>query len=507
MSNRAVIYCRKSTNRDDKQTNSLEYQIESCRKIADRNDLSVIEEITESHSASIKNTWKRTWFKQLIELVKDSKVDFIIIDDEKRLSRNTWDTAAIIMILEEWLAKWVYIWDKLYRSNNSWDVLSLELFLMLGKKENKDRAEDTKKKMLHAAENKFKVMNKVPFWYENYRIRKWETDVRPHPDNEWKWRKMLGILKKWTSYKETAQIMFDKYWVTTKNNTPVTAEQVRRWLFHKFHDGFYDFAGRVFQHNHKLIVSTEYINQIRVKREHKSFESVEQDKFPLKWIIKWNWGKKTPFRAYEKKWNIYYRSSNKDTCDGINVNINQKIILEAFEKTLWSYIIIDEDTLRDVRTLLHNFFSEQYKEAKSQFQSINSKLWWINGKQQNLLNLLCEDKISQEDFDKQRKKYLDESLKYTRELEWILYINDEILMAVEKSVELLLNLSTAWKNGDLNKKIEIIEMIVLELFVDTKKQLYIQENELFEIIRILNFSNGVLEGTWTLDLQSHNLAF
>ncbi|MGH1540669.1 MAG: hypothetical protein ACRBHB_09615 [Arenicella sp.] len=43
----------------------------------------------------------------------------------------------------------------------------------------------------------------------------------------------------------------------------------------------------------------------------------------------------------------------------------------------------------------------------------------------------------------------------------------------------------------MDKKVKIMKMICVELSIDTKKQLYVQENELFELIKVLNFSNGV----------------
>lgn len=42
---KAIIYYRKSTDRDDRQANSLEHQLANCRKIAELNNLDVIEEI------------------------------------------------------------------------------------------------------------------------------------------------------------------------------------------------------------------------------------------------------------------------------------------------------------------------------------------------------------------------------------------------------------------------------------------------------------------------------
>jgi len=53
-------------------------------------------------------------------------------------------------------------------------------------------------------------------------------------------------------------------------------------------------------------------------------------------------------------------------------------------------------------------------------------------------------------------------------------------------VELLINLKDKRKTLDSTGKANMIKLIVVELFVDTKKQLYIQENELFEYIKVLN---------------------
>ncbi|MCF6173629.1 MAG: recombinase family protein [Campylobacteraceae bacterium] len=42
---RAIIYYRKSTDRDDKQANSLEHQLENCRKVATSKNFEIIKEI------------------------------------------------------------------------------------------------------------------------------------------------------------------------------------------------------------------------------------------------------------------------------------------------------------------------------------------------------------------------------------------------------------------------------------------------------------------------------
>lgn len=48
---KAIIYYRKSTDRDDRQANSLEHQLNNCKKIATAYNLDISEEIGESRSA------------------------------------------------------------------------------------------------------------------------------------------------------------------------------------------------------------------------------------------------------------------------------------------------------------------------------------------------------------------------------------------------------------------------------------------------------------------------
>jgi DNA invertase Pin-like site-specific DNA recombinase len=47
----AIIYYRKSTDRDDKQANSLEHQLNNCKNTAIKKSLEIYKEIGESKSA------------------------------------------------------------------------------------------------------------------------------------------------------------------------------------------------------------------------------------------------------------------------------------------------------------------------------------------------------------------------------------------------------------------------------------------------------------------------
>ena len=48
---KAIIYCRKSTDRSDRQQLSIEAQIEECKRIAKREGLEVVKVFQENQSA------------------------------------------------------------------------------------------------------------------------------------------------------------------------------------------------------------------------------------------------------------------------------------------------------------------------------------------------------------------------------------------------------------------------------------------------------------------------
>ena len=101
---KTIIYYRKSTDRDDKQANSLEHQLENCLSVVKKYGFEVVEKIGESRSA--KTEWTRMGFYDLIKKCKTWKIDYIVIDEPKRLSRNNLDTAKIIDLMDKKLIKW-----------------------------------------------------------------------------------------------------------------------------------------------------------------------------------------------------------------------------------------------------------------------------------------------------------------------------------------------------------------------------------------------------------------
>src|SRR5205085_11748773 len=83
---RAVIYCRVSTDRQEEDGESLEYQEEKCRQYAQLNEMDVITVLKEAKSGFIHYT-HRHQLTLARQLVRDHMADVVIVWDLRRFSR------------------------------------------------------------------------------------------------------------------------------------------------------------------------------------------------------------------------------------------------------------------------------------------------------------------------------------------------------------------------------------------------------------------------------------
>jgi len=97
---RAVIYCRVSTDKQEQDGESLDYQEDKCRRYAELHDIDIIAVLSEAKSGFIhySHREKLTLARQLI---RDGLADTIIVWDLRRFSRNFVYSAMIFQEIED----------------------------------------------------------------------------------------------------------------------------------------------------------------------------------------------------------------------------------------------------------------------------------------------------------------------------------------------------------------------------------------------------------------------
>lgn len=96
---RYCLYARKSSESEERQALSIDSQINEMKKIAERDDLTVVDVRRESHSA--KDRGMRPVFNEIIKDIRIGKFTGILTWAPDRLSRNAGDLGIIVDLMDQ----------------------------------------------------------------------------------------------------------------------------------------------------------------------------------------------------------------------------------------------------------------------------------------------------------------------------------------------------------------------------------------------------------------------
>ena len=111
-----VLYARKSTESEDKQTQSLDDQVEVMEKYAKERNLKIIKVFRESKSA--KAPGNRPDFEEMIKMLKTGKASGIVSWANNRLSRNPTESGLLLQLLQDKVIEEIHTYDSVYTSED-----------------------------------------------------------------------------------------------------------------------------------------------------------------------------------------------------------------------------------------------------------------------------------------------------------------------------------------------------------------------------------------------------
>ena len=93
------LYARKSTESDEKQALSIDSQVKEMFRIAERENLEIIDVRREAHSA--KDSGERPVFNEIIADIKRGRFNGILTWAPDRLSRNAGDLGSLVDLIDQ----------------------------------------------------------------------------------------------------------------------------------------------------------------------------------------------------------------------------------------------------------------------------------------------------------------------------------------------------------------------------------------------------------------------
>lgn len=414
------LYARKSTESEDRQVQSIDDQLRMMRRKA--NDLwhTIIEEFIESKSA--KNPW-RPVFNEMLKRIETSEVKGIISYKIDRLARNSVDSWLIQHMLQRRELELILTSDREYHPCDAWLILNVESWMAI------QYIIDLRKNVLRGMNSKIAKWWRpwvVPEGYKNCR----EDGIIVIDEVNFKLiRKMFDLFLTGNyTVSQIRDIANNKWWYRTRKKKrswwkPLSASGIYRMFWNIFYTGNFLWNGEIYPWKHTPLLSTTEFNRVQELLWTKWRQRPKKREYSYTWLIKcWECGcgitAEDKSRHIKSTWVTHYYTYYHCTKKRKHLKCQQKVItLQKIEQQitdiLWSIEILPQFKEWALEILKKDFHKE-LEEREIIYDNLQKQLKIQENKLHNLTDLLLEDRIDKDDFDR-RKVWIKEDIRILEE--------------------------------------------------------------------------------------------
>lgn len=257
---RYIMYCRKSTDSEDRQVQSIEDQEKELNKIVEQKKLNIVKTFGEAKSAKQRG---RPKFNEMIQMIEAGKADGILCWKINRLSRNPWDGGQIQGLLQENVIKSIITPGREYLPTDNIIMMAVELgmanqFVL-------DLSKDVKRGMNSKVEKGWRP-GMTPLGYLNDKIgergnKKIFKDEQRFPLVRKMWELLL------TGSYTVSQIVRkanDEWGLRNKKNNKLSLSGVYSMFVNPFYYGEYFWNEELCQGKHEPMITPEEFDRAQI---------------------------------------------------------------------------------------------------------------------------------------------------------------------------------------------------------------------------------------------------
>ncbi len=455
-----LVYCRKSTEAEDRQVMSIDSQESELKRLAERDGLKIAKVYKESMSAKAPG---RPVFESMLISLESSPASLLVWKPD-RLARNAFDGGKISWLMDRGLIQEIRTPEKTFRKTSD-DLFMLGLDFGIAKKYVDDLSVNVKRgiraKLDHGIWH-----NTAPLGYQNNKADKTITlDTVAAP-----FIKTVFELYASGNYnlRELTKVMHEKG-LRSKAGKKVDKTGIRRILMNPFYYGVMMSHGVSYQGKHESLVSKELFDKANDVLSGKHQSKRQKRYFPLRGFMTCAvCGCALTATLQKGKYVYYYCTNGKSICEERKKHLTAddavSLIVPLFEK-----LQVDEKFLDIALTAEAKEDKTMVSSKESIRQSLQKKLDAVRKQQDTLVlrkdvpeDVFARNMVSlrndQIDLEVQLSKIGKDAAK------------EEITFEQVKNVFLEANdAAKAFSKGDDAVQRHYVETILSNVFVSSQK--------------------------------------
>lgn len=248
-----VMYCRKSSEAEDRQVESIEDQKKILKELAREKNLRIVKTITEAKSAKAPG---RQGFNELMALIESrNDIKGILCWKLNRLFRNPKDEGSIRWMLSSKVIDEIVTPHKTYYEADSDFILAVEG--AQAQRFIKDLREDTQRGIDSKIEKGFAPVLAPPGYKNNIEKRQGEKDISPHPLYFTLMRKLFEEALTGNFTLQGLATKAKKMGIKNSRSKEISKSQMAKIVRNPFYTGRFIYGGKLYQGVHQAMLTDD----------------------------------------------------------------------------------------------------------------------------------------------------------------------------------------------------------------------------------------------------------
>lgn len=355
-----VIYCRKSTDTEDKQVLSLESQERELFEIAKKENLDIVTILKESKSAKEPG---RPVFNNLMGMLATGEVDGILCWKIDRLTRNPVDGGQIQWLLQTGKIKCIVTFEKSYYPTDN--VLLMNIEQAMATQYIRDLSINVKRGN-RAKLERGEWPSQAPFGYFN------DKGSKTIKLNKKTARYVLRAFQLYATGGHTLKQISDtlyKEGLRTAVGGKLHKSKIYKLFNNKFYAGLMERDGKIYHGNHKPIVSLALFKQAQDILHNKYHPRLKKHFYSARGFLKCASCNCTLTSDTKKGFKYYYCTNGKNNCEQ-----HKKYMRSEYVDNLLSVLLLELKFDADLIEIMTSAFKEKNQIEEDYIQSSLEKL-------------------------------------------------------------------------------------------------------------------------------------